>query len=128
MRRAVPLLRSDYIMEPVGSLTKTAQIKSMLRWFSRDRFPAYVAWYHKVNLWVREPRNGRVAPAFLNASFDPATGLELAIAATADKARVFDMHASERVVRAGRSDGPYRHFILPPVQLWTMRRVTVGPP
>jgi hypothetical protein len=39
---------------------------------------------------------------------------------------VFDMLAKEHVVRARNTDGPYRHFVLPAVEPWTMRLVVVG--
>ena len=103
-------------------------MKAVMRWLSRDRLPAYVASYHKVNLWVREPQAGQVALALLNASFDTASDLELAIATTADQLRVFDMEAKERVVHARKTDGPYRHFVLPGVEPWSMRLVVVGKP
>jgi len=103
-------------------------MKAVMRWLSRDRLPACVASYHKVNLWVREPSGGRIALALLNASFDAADGLTLAIATTADEARVFDMQAQEHVIRASNADGPYRRFILPAVEPWTMRLVVVGKP
>ena len=81
-----------------------------------------------MNLWAREPQGGRIALALLNASFDAADGLELAIGTTADEARVFDMQAKEHVIRASNTDGPYRRFVLPGVEPWTMRLVVVGKP
>ena len=99
-----------------------------MRCLSRDRLPAWVASYHKVNLWAREPQGGRTALALLNASFDAANGLELAIATTAAEARVYDMQAGEKIVRASKPDGPYRRFLLPAVEPWTMRLVVVGKP
>jgi hypothetical protein len=99
-----------------------------MRWLSHDRLPAYVASYHKVNLWAREPQGNRIALALLNASFDAADGLELAVATTAEEARVFDMQAKEQVIRACNTDGPYRRFVIPGVEPWTMRLVVVGKP
>ena len=115
-----------YPWDHLHSLSKNAQFKAVMRWLSRDRLPAYVASYHKVNLWVREPQDGRLALALLNASFDPATDLELAIATAAQEVRVFDMQAKVRVVRAGKADGPYRRYLLPTIEPWTMRLVVVG--
>jgi len=117
-----------YPWDHLHSLSKNAQLKAVMRWLSRDRLPAYVASYHKVNLWVREPQDGRVALALLNASFDAATGLDLAIATTADEARVFDMQGKEQTVRAMSTDGPYRRFVLPAVEPWSVRLVVVGKP
>lgn len=114
-----------YPWDHLHSLSKTAQLKAIMRWLSRDRLPAYVASYHKVNLWAREPQNGHVALALLNASMDAASGLELAVNTKADRVRVFDLRAKERVVRATRTDGPYRRFVLPTVEPWSMRLVVV---
>ena len=77
---------------------------------------------------AREPQGGRTVLALLNASFDAANGLELAIATTAAEARVYDMQAGEKIVRASKPDGPYRRFLLPAVEPWTMRLVVVGNP
>lgn len=116
-----------YPWDFLHSLSKTSQMKALMRWLARERLPAYVASYHKVNLWARAPHDGRMALALLNASFDAAEGLTLAVRTTAGEARVFDMQGIERVVRAGRVDGTYRHFVLPAVEPWTMRLVVVGP-
>ncbi|HSL03157.1 MAG TPA: hypothetical protein VK901_06420, partial [Nitrospiraceae bacterium] len=48
-----------YPWDHLHSLSKTSQMKAVMRWLSRDRLPAYVASYHKVNLWAREPQRGR---------------------------------------------------------------------
>lgn len=117
-----------YPWDHLHSLSKNAQMKAVMRWLSRDRLPAYVASYHKVNLWVREPQAGRIALALLNASFDAATGFELAIATSSDQLRVFDMEAKEQMVHGSKTDGPYRHFLLPTVEPWTMRLVVVENP
>jgi hypothetical protein len=101
-------------------------MKAVMRWLTRDRLPAYVASYHKVNLWVREPSGGRGALALLNASFDPAEGLDLAVVTGSDQARVFDMQGQERSLRAVQTDGPYRRFALPTIEPWSMRLVVVG--
>ena len=54
--------------------------------------------------------------ALLNASFDAANGLDLAIATTADEAHAFKMQGKEHVIRASHPDGPYRRFVLPAVE------------
>lgn len=115
-----------YPWDHLHSLSKNSQLKAVMRWLSRDHLPAYVASYHKVNLWAREPQDDRMALALLNASFDAASGLELALSTTAEEVRVFDMQAKEHLVRATNTDGPYRRFVLPPVEPWTLRLVVVG--
>ena len=117
-----------YPWDHLHSLSKTWQMKAVMRWLSRDRLPAYVASYHKVNLWGREPSGGRIAMALLNASFDATDGLELAVATTANTARVFDMQAKEQAIHTRSSEGPYRRFVLPAIEPWTMRLVVVEMP
>lgn len=117
-----------YPWDHLQSLSKTAQMKAVMRWLSRDRLPAYVASYHKVNLWIREPQDGRIALALLNASLDAADGLELALLTSVDQVRVFDMQAKEHVVRVARADGPYRRFVLPAVEAWSMLLVVLDQP
>ena len=117
-----------YPWDHLHSLSKTAQMKAVMRWLSRDRLPAFVASYHKVNLWAREPQDGHTALALLNASMDAADGLELAINTTVDQVRVFDMQAKEQVVRAASADDPYRRFVLPAVEPWSMRLVVLDKP
>jgi hypothetical protein len=104
-----------------------ARMKSIMRWLSRDQLSAYVASFHKANVWVREPRPGELAVAILNSSLDSAAELDLALLTTQPKARVFDITGQEQSVRAARSDGPHQHFVLPAIEPWTMRLVVCGP-
>jgi len=105
------------------SLSKSAQMKAVLRWLSKDRLPAYVASFHKINLWVREPEGGHVALALTNSCLDPAREVSLLIRTARDRVRVFDMAGSETQVRASGADGPYRQFVLPMIEPWHMRLV-----
>ena len=98
-----------------------------MRWLSRDRLPAYVASFHKVNLWARQPAEGRLAVAMVNSSFDPAVEPVLVLLTRSEQLRVFDMHGRETIVPAGRTDGPYRHFTLPTIEPWSMRIVVAEP-
>ncbi len=105
------------------NLSKSAQVKSVLRWLSKDSLPAYVASYHKINLWVSEPEGGKFALALTNSSFDSAENVTLMLLTDKDEIRVFDMRCAETVVPAGATDGPYRKFVLPPIGPWQMRLV-----
>jgi len=109
------------------SLSKSAQMKSIARWLSKDRLPAYVASYHKVNLWARQPANGRLAIALVNASFDSADDLSLALLTPSDQITLYDMESKAQVVRVAGRDGPYHRFTLPHVLPWSARLVTTGP-
>jgi len=109
------------------NLSKSSQMKAVMRWLSRDRLPAYVASFHKVNLWARQPDDGQLAVAMMNSSFDPAVELDLVLLTRSEQVRVFDMRGRETMVPAGRADGPYRHFTLPAIEPWSMRIVVAGP-
>lgn len=108
------------------SLSKSAQMKSVMRWLSRDSLPAYVASYHKVNIWARRPADGCLAIALVNASFDPADELVLALLTQSNEIKVFDMDCNESIIRASGRDGPYRRFTLPSVEPWSARLIIVG--
>jgi hypothetical protein len=102
-------------------------MKSVMRWLSRDRLPAYVGSFHKVNLWARQPSEGRLAVAMVNSSFDPAVEPDLVLLTCIKQLRVFDMRGRETVVSAGRADGPYQHFTLPTIEPWSMRIIASAP-
>ena len=102
-------------------LAKSAQVKSIMRWLSRDQLPGYVASFHKMSLWIREPRDGQTALALSNDSFDAAENVVLMLRTDRERLRVFDMDAHQSVLSAAGSDGPYRKFVLPRVEPWEMR-------
>jgi hypothetical protein len=102
------------------SLSKSSQMKSVLRWLSKDRLPAYVDSFHKINLWVREPSRDGAAMAMTNSCLDAARDVALLIRTDRERVRVFDMTGAESHVRAGGSDGPYRKFVIPSIEPWHM--------
>lgn len=105
------------------NLSKSAQMKSLLRWLSRDRLPGYIASFHKINLWVRQPLDGHVRLALTNSSFDPAENVVLALRTTHNRVTVFDMKGQATVISASETDGPYKKFVLPAIDPWQMRLV-----
>jgi len=105
------------------SLSKSAQMKSVMRWLSKDRLPAYIDSFHKVNLWVREPDPAGVAMAMTNSCLDTARDVTLLIRTGKDRIRIFDMNGAESQIRSGGSDGPYRRFIIPSIEPWHMRLI-----
>lgn len=108
------------------SLSKSAQMKSIMRWLAHDRLPAYVASYHKVNLWTRPSDGGRIASLMINASFDPADELVIAMLTSSNKIQVFDMDGKASIVQESGLDGPYRRFTLPQIEPWSARLVVAG--
>ncbi|MBN1345076.1 MAG: hypothetical protein JXQ73_20445 [Phycisphaerae bacterium] len=114
-----------YPWEQVQNLSKSAQIKSVMRWLSKDRLPAYVASFHRANLWARPTGQGRWAIALTNAYLDPAEGLTLAVLTDQPELSVVDMQCRQAKVRATAAAGPYKTFTLPTIPPWEMRLVTV---
>lgn len=108
------------------SLAKSSQMKAIMRWLSKDRLPGYIASFHKMSLYIREPDAGQVALAFSNDSFDPAENVVLMLRTDQSRIRVFDMNCKETIVEASGTDGPYRKFVIPQVEPWEMRLVVTA--
>lgn len=107
----------------MGNLSKSSQMKSVFRWLSKDSLPGYISSFHKMNLWIREPENGRIALALSNSSLDPATDVVLMLKTEKRTIRVYDMQCHESIVNASGEDGPYRRFVVGKVDPWQMRLV-----
>lgn len=97
----------------MATLSKTSQMKSVFRWLSGDRLPAYIASFHKISLWVRESVNGKTVLSFGNLSFDTAENVTLMLKTDQPSIRVYDMNCKETTVRSTGSDGGYRKFVIP---------------
>ncbi|MCX6219567.1 MAG: hypothetical protein NTZ69_01095 [Bacteroidia bacterium] len=100
------------------NLSKSSQMKAIFRWLSKDTLPGYIASFQKINLWIREPQNGKIALAFTNSSFDPAKKVILMLRTEMKNIRLYDMKCRETVIRSTGSDGPYQKFIIPEVEPW----------
>ena len=105
------------------NLSKSSQMKAVFRWLSKDSLPGYMTSFHKVNLWIREPQNGRIALAFTNSSFDQAENAVLLLKTNQKAIRLYDMNCKESVIHSSGEDGPYQKFIIPEVGPWQMRLV-----
>ncbi|RIJ46484.1 hypothetical protein D1614_18930 [Maribellus luteus] len=105
------------------NLSKSSQMKSVFRWLSKDSLPAYIASFHKMNLWVREPQDGKIALAFTNSSFDPAKDVTLMLQTENTKIKVYDMNCKETIIQSSGENGLYQKFIIPEVDPWQMRLV-----
>lgn len=108
----------------IHNRAKSEQLKSVLRWLSHEELPAYVASFHKVNLWARPLGDGRMSIVMLNASFDPSDGLVLATRNISKKINIIDIGREGVSVAESSDDGRYRRFTLPPMMPWTARLVT----
>ncbi len=105
------------------NLSKSSQMKSVFRWLSKDSLPGYIASFQKINLWIREPQNGKIVLAFTNSSFDPAKNIVLLLRTEKKTIKIYDMNCKENIIEASGQDGPYLKFILPEVDPWQMRLV-----
>lgn len=103
------------------NLSKSTQMKSLMRWLSKDTLPAYISSFHKVNLWVREPERGRLAIAVINSYLDTAESVALMLLTDKQEISVFDMKCSETRIHSSATDGVYRKFTLPPIEAWQMQ-------
>jgi len=109
------------------NLSKSSQMKSVMRWLSKDRLPGYVSSYHKINLWVRQPQDEKVALALTNSTFDTAENVVLHLLTDHRSIRVWDMDCKQITVTSTESDGPYRKFVIPAVGPWQMRLLVTDP-
>jgi hypothetical protein len=107
--------------------SKSSQIKSIMRWLSNDRLPGYIESFHKINLWMRQPEDGRIALALTHSSLDTAEEVGLLLRTDHKRIRVWDMHGKETTLAAAATDGPYQKFVLPNVGPWEMRLVVTEP-
>ena len=105
------------------NLSKSSQMKSVFRWLSKDSLPGYIASFHRINLWIREPRNGKTALTLTNSSFDPAGNVVLMLRTESNIIKVYDMQCSETSIKSSSIDGPYRKFTIPSIAPWQMRLV-----
>ena len=87
--------------------TKSREIKSVMRWLSRDTLPSYVASFYRINLWQRRCSNNQVALAMLNGCFDAAQEVTLMLKTTHQELRVIDIGLREETVIASGNDGEY---------------------
>ncbi len=107
----------------VQNLAKSSQLKSVFRWLARDSLPAFVASYHKINLWIRKPQNGKIALAMTNSSFDGAEHVDLMLLTEKKIINVFDMNGKQTVLYSQGKDGPLQKFTIPFIDPWQMRLV-----
>ena len=114
-----------YPWEQLQNLSGSARLKAVMRWLSRDGLPAYVASFHRVNLWVRRPRAGAAVVALLNASLDPARGVELRVRCEGRALCLTNMRCEQVWLEAAGGDGPYQRFSLPELPPWALSLAVV---
>jgi len=105
------------------TLPKSAQLKAITRWLSRDTLPAYVASYHKINLWVRDI-DDTLAVSLLNPSLDDACDIVLLLRTRAKRIIIYDMECGQTIISSEGIDGPYSKFVVPYIPSWRMVLMT----
>jgi len=105
----------------MGNPAKSWQIKSVFRWLSRDSLSGYVASFHRINLWIREPRENNISLALTNSSFDPALNVELMLRTGKTQLTLYDMQCNASIIHSSGTDGPYKKFIIPHIDPWQIR-------
>ncbi|HAZ02859.1 MAG: hypothetical protein A2W90_17100 [Bacteroidetes bacterium GWF2_42_66] len=105
------------------NLSKSSQAKSVFRWLSKDTLPGYIASFQKINLWIREPQDEKIALAFTNSSFDAVENMTLMLRTENTTIKLYDMECKETTIRSSGSDGLYQKFVISEVDPWQMRLV-----
>jgi hypothetical protein len=107
-----------YPWKMIHSFAKTSQMKSLLRWLSHDRLPAYVASYHKAALWCRRDAKGTPAILLVNASLDAVDGVQVAIRDVGTSRVLTRMNSTTARLVSCRASAPYALFGLPRLAPW----------
>ncbi len=107
------------------NLSKASQIKSIMRWLSKESLPCYVESFQKVNMWCRELEFGKLSLVLLNASLDNAEDVVLMLRTKKTELSAYDMNCEEITIHASGRDGSYNKFILPSVRPWEIRLLLV---
>lgn len=108
-------------LNTMGNPSKSTQIKSVFRWLSKDQLSGYVASFHRTNLWIRENKNGAIALALSNSSFDPAEEITLMLRTEKTKLTLYDMACKATTLNSSGKDGPYQKFVVPFIDPWQIR-------
>ena len=115
-----------YPWTSLQNLSKSAQIKALCRWLSRDTLPAYVSSFHKVALWCRRDAAGRLVIPLLNASLDTVSGVRLNVRGEGPF-RLSRLNGKEEIVKAAGTDGAYHVLELHNLSAWEMVVLTSEP-
>jgi hypothetical protein len=108
----------------IQTLAKSTQIKTLFRWLSHDRFPAYIDSFCGAALWVRTDAQGKMAFLLVNTSLDPAPALELVALTGGESLSVLHVDNRQATITSTRKDGPYDHYTLPALRAWEMVLIT----
>jgi hypothetical protein len=103
------------------SAGKSFQIKSLMKWLSKDKLPAYIETFNKINIWVRTDDNGKKVIAVLNSGMDVAIDSVLNICTDSERIHVFHIDGLETLISLSGRHGSYGKFVLPAISPWSMQ-------
>lgn len=106
-----------YPFKMLGNLAKSNQMKAVCRWLSHGTLAAYVASFHRGELWVRRTSLGEPVVILCNTSLDPAIDLILALRCEGEY-RLLRRTGEEELLSAITFDGGYARFTLPVLAPW----------
>ncbi len=108
----------------IQSLAKAAQVKTLFRWLSKDRLPAYVESHSSAAVWCRTDGKGRLAAMVLNTSLDPAKSIDLLALTEGEDLVLVRMNGKEEPLPASGTDGPYGRYTITNLLPWEIALVT----
>jgi hypothetical protein len=100
------------------TLAKTEQLKTLMRWLSRDTLPAYVASFNKAPLWCRKSSDGKRSMLLLNAFLDRAENLQLKVLGQMQSLKLTRTDGRTETLTAAGRDGGYSVFQIPEIGPW----------
>ncbi|HEY3415475.1 MAG TPA: hypothetical protein VGM23_01210 [Armatimonadota bacterium] len=107
------------------SQAKSAQMKALARWISRDTLPTLVDSYQRISLWCRQDADDRPALFLVNATLDVAENVRLLVRTTCGRLDLF--HADELItcLPPEGTDGDYTIFEIDRLEPWEMAIATL---
>jgi hypothetical protein len=102
------------------SREKSTQLKSLLRWLSRDELIGYVSSYHKATMWVRRGADGSTPVVLINESLDDAEHLEVSLKTDRMSMTCVTMDGRRTPIVSTTGDAGYRRFAIPKVDAFSL--------
>ncbi|MHB9026509.1 MAG: hypothetical protein ACYC7E_20430 [Armatimonadota bacterium] len=102
------------------SQAKSAQMKALARWITRDTVPALVESYHRISLWCRQGENGRPALFLVNATLDAAEDVRLLVRDDGQRLDLFHTDELINCLSPAEMDGDYAVFEIDRLEPWEM--------
>ena len=103
----------------IHSLSKSSQVKSVVKWLSRETIPAYISSFERVNIWCRKTVTGTYGVFLLNSSLDALSDIEIAVLTEQDTVSLFTMNCQEVKLARKSNLGEYSIFVIPEIKPWS---------